>query len=529
MSTSMEGNYYVPHPLKRKADFFPIEDLSDFMWIAFVLTSVSIIANQVVDEFRSIVYLIGAVFLILTLYPVFEKKHERLYYLFVVAPILELYYILRRGKIYRDGDKEKWPYEVRAFGDIGLIYHLDKGTYSMVFKTSGSTMSTMNLTAQMGQNSMLAKIIRRASAATKLRGMKISFGYDIRPENPFAVSYMLAKTGAPNVLLPEAVMSGKPLESYTRQDRRETYLRQIANEMEEMAFYATRPDNMVFVVTIKDNRVFRKILRRGEGWTGEVRNQTIFLIRETLTLLLKKVAQDVRLITGPEAEEYLQVARSITDAYQMYTEQHLHNAALHEQQEEDAVPDALIELESGETEKPSEEYRFAPAPQREITAYSDALSMDGTYGTVIELTEFPLDQPPVDYLRDYSPVFNLPADFFTLNVMGQTKKGSLQSFTHDLGNLMSDSTRSLLGREKQGLKAELLQEKRDEEAHRLNTTYTINFTAEVAILATDREKLEDQALRSINLLGEETMGPARVTGRFRQFKALRAAITHIPE
>jgi len=512
------GNYFVPHPTRMRVNFFPLDDVFDYVWSAILLCLAFVLDAQLQD-FGTLAWLFVAILWTVTMWPIHPHKDERLYYLSLVAPLRELYSIYKKGVVWKIGQKEKFPYEVREFGKMGLVYDLNKGTYSMIFRMSGSAASTLSLVGQHGHNAQIGEILRRASASTGLKGLQVTFGYDIRPENPYAVRYILSQSGDINVILPEALVNGKPLEEYTAKDHRETSLRQIANEMELMALDATMP-TMVYVVTMQDNRVFRRILRRKEFYSQQVRRQSLIRIKETLTTLLRTVGQGIEMLDGDQAEEYLRQCRDIALINEYYGLKHQKLAA----EGEFGTDSEALSSE--------EQNKVLHAPNNHIVANPDSLTMDGTSSTVIDITEFPLDQPPVNYVREYSSVFNLPATFSSVSITGKTKKGSVQSFGRETGNLFGDAARSLTGREKRGVAREEMETEREQEERRLRASYTIDFKPSVAILAADnengREDLEIQVLATIDQLREKGLGPVPVTGRFRQFNRVLSAITHIP-
>ena len=506
------GNYFVPHPKRMRVNFFPIEDVSDYIW-SIVLLFGGLTLSTFWGDFGVLAWLLFGVFWLFTMWPIFPSKDERLYYLIFISPFRELFQVYKKGVIWKKGQKDKYPYEVREFGKMGLIYNVSKGTYSMVFRMTGSLASTLSLVGQYGNNASIAEILRRASASTGLKGLQVTFGYSVRPENPFAVRYELAERGDINVILPESLMQEKPEEEYTAVDRREIFLRQIANEMEMMALDGTLV-TMVYVVTINDSRVFRRILRQGEFYSQQVRRQSLIRIKETLTTLLRTVAQGVEMLNGDQAEEYLRQSRDVARAYEYY---------------------GLVNQRAAEGEDTltkDEQTKLLHAPSESITANADSLTMDGTSGTVIRLTEFPLDQPPVNFVREYSSVFDLPAPFFSVSITGKTKKGSVQSFAKSTGNTFADAARSVTGREKKGLAQQELESEREDEERRLRASYTIDFRPSVAILAADENKSRDsldlQVLATIDQLREKGLGPVHVTGRHRQYNEVLSTITHIP-
>jgi len=512
------GNYFVSHPTRMRVNFFPMDEASDYVW-SVILIVLSIVFNALWQDFGAFAWLIGFVLWIITMWPVVPSKEERLYYLVFIAPFRELYQMYKKGVIWKNGQKEKFPYEVHEFGKMGLIYDTSKQTYSMVFGMTGSAASTLSLLGQYGHNAQIAEILRRASASTGLRGLQVTFGYDIRPENPLAVRYILSEMGDINVMLPEALMNDKPVEDYTAKDKREVALRQIANEMEMMALDASSV-TMVYVITMQNNRVFRKILRSGEFYSHQVRRQSLIRIKETLTTLLRTVAQGIEMYDGDQAEEYLRKCRDIAHYYEYCGLINQQLAAGEEGSEQD-------ELLTDE-----EKVKILHAPNEHIIANQDSLTMDGTSGSVVRITEFPLDQPPVNYVREYSSVFNLPAPFFSVNVTGKTKKGSVQSFTKETTNTLTDAARTMTGRQKRGVAQEEMETEREAEERRLRASYTIDFKPSVAILAADdengRDNLDLQVLATIDQLKEKGLGPVQVTGRFRQFNEVLSAITHIP-
>lgn len=528
MSDASEvGNYFVPHPGRMRVSFFPITEVTDYVWSAFVAAAFYGL-GLLWGDFSSIAWVLGAGFWVATMWPMIPSKDERLYYLALVAPVVELRYIFRRGKVWVKGQKERYPYQVHVIGPMGLIYHIFNRTYSMVFITQGSLISTLNLVAQRGQNGQMAQIIRRASASTGLKGLKINFGFDMRPEDPFAVRYMLAAMGNVNVILPDVLDKGVPERDYTRKERRLVKLRGVANEMEDMALAAAKV-TMSITVTVKDNGKFQKILREGYAYNQDMSRQTLVQVRDTLAALLKTVWEDPRMLDGREAEEYSRTRWDIAKSQTFYTQQMLQRAEEEERQMELKRTGGLNALEQNagvsSLQKQSQHFH---SPEEYITAHADCLAMDGTYATTIKLTEMSLDQPPVDYIRDYSGIFNTPALFFSIDVMGQTKKGSIQYFGKDAQNSVKSVARQMAGAEKTGIAAEEAAQQEYEEMRRLRASYTIDFIPSITVLADNRDIMEQWAMATVAQNTEMQFGPARVTGRFRQVREVLPSLMHIP-
>lgn len=525
MSNSSEvGNYFVPHPRHMRASFFPITEFSDFVWTALVALAFGSLGSAW-GEFSSIAWVLGFAFWVITMWPVVPSKDERLFFLVLIAPVIELAFVLRGGRIWSKGKKVKYPYEVREIGPMGLIYHLERKTYSMVFYVDGSTISTYDLVSQMGQNSQIAQIIRRASAITGLKGLQFTFGYDVRPEDPFAVRYMLANMGNVDVLLPEVLATSKPESEYTREDRRMIKLRGIANEMEMMALNAAKT-TMSITVTVKDNRAFQKIIREGYVYNQDIRRQTLVQITNALAALLKTVYENPRMLNGDQAEEHLRMTRDVARIQDFYARKMLESAAAEEARLNGSHrPVEVIRPVQVETTVQD----VFHAPEENITAHSDCLEMDGTYAALIKLVEFELDQPPVNYVRDFSDVFNVPALYFSVNVTGQSKKGSIQFLAKDASNTVSKTLRRMSDSERSGILAEEAALKEDEELRRLRTSYTVDFVPSVVILSDDRDALDLSVLETTGQFTERQLGPSRVTGRFRQYREVLSALSHIPD
>ncbi len=508
-------NYFIPHPRTMRVNFFPF-DVFDYVWTSLIFVACLLLA-QSWGDFGSLAWLVFGAIWFVTMWPIFPTMNERLYYLGLVAPFKELYFHRKKGYIWRKGQKEKYPYEVREFGKMGLIYTLDRQTYSMIFSMKGSPVAALSLVSQYGHNAQHAEILRRASASTGLRGLELTLGYDIRPENPFAVRYELALGGDLNVVLPEALVNGTPESEYTAKDHREVFRRQIANEMELMALDAPQV-SMVAVFTIKDNRVFRRILRQGMFYSHQVRRETLVRIRENLTTLLRTVYEGVEMLNGDQAEEYLRKSRDIAEIYEFYSQMD----EFYSDEEQRRT------MQGDESFVPSSDRPVYHAPFDHIIANPESLTMDGTSIALIRLTEFPLDQPPVDYLREYSSVFNLPVPFFSLNVSGKTKKGSLQSFIKGPRETFMDTTLEMVGNAKGGSEQDEVNERREAERQRLKASYTIDFKPSVVILAANQEDLDSQVLSTIDLLREKNLGPVHVKGRFRQWREVLSTVTHLP-
>lgn len=510
------GNYFVPHPRYMKASLFPIDDPIDIMWSAAIFVATMYVGN-LWGDYYSVAWVLGISLWLLTMSPVFRTKDERLYYLILIAPFIELGYVLKKGYIWKTGQRPNFPYEVHDFGSMGLIYDTNDKSYSLPFKVKGSRVGTYMLDEQWGWNRQLADIIERASISTGLRGLEFTFGYGIRSEDPFVVQYMLTALGNVDAVLPEALVTNKAPKDYTALDERFVNLRTIANEMEEMGLGAAKP-TMTVTVTVKKSRKFEKILKKGVAYSEDLQGQTLIQVRNTLVSLLQNVYEDPQLMNGAEAQEYLYLQRTANP--QVYYAEKMEAqaaAAMRQQEGSDADDDAVSVL--------NDTYH---APQQYIRAHPKCLAMDGTYGTTFRLTEVPLDQPPVDYFRDFSGIFDIPALYFSVSITGRTKKGSTQYATKDASSRVSKTFREMSGTEQDGIVAEEAAMKEEAERRRLRANYTVDFVPRITILSDDRAQLEKWAREADAQLQQRQLGPARVKWRFRQRREVLPGLLHLP-
>jgi hypothetical protein len=525
---SDEANHFIITPTRQRINFFPLVGL-DWPW-TYIIAFIVLIFVAFNGEYANLVIAAGATVWVLTMLPA-PKKDERIYYLFLVAPFKELFLALKKGVDWEATARQKkvlnaqgkYPYEVRVFGSMGLVYHLFDRTYSMVFRVSGSNISVENLITQHGMNARFGDLVIKASAITKLKGLLVTFGYDHRPVNPYEVENVFAERGALDAVRPLALAENKDIEDYTPYDRRMAFHHQLYNEMIQMPALGSAPQ-MVYVVTVDDNRKFRNILKRSQFYQSELRNQPLIRIKNTIMSQLSMLAEGVEMLDGFAAEEYLRRAWDIElEGYFDEIEIRLAES---------------IDNTSGETEYDNENNH---APRESIVAHSDRLQLDGTHISTIKLTEGPLDQSPVNFIRDYTSVFDLPARYYSVSVTAQTRKGSAQYTRREAAGTVASVATSMLDAGPSGVKRERMEEERDEGMRLLDASpYTADYSIRIAILNThpytvesdDPDNpiigLEDEVTNCIDALTKDRLGPEAVTMRFRQKMEALSTITHIP-
>lgn len=523
-----DTNYFVVTPTRPRTNFFPLVGW-DYPWTVLM----SIITLLFIAQYRdlsNLVVAIGLVVWVVTMLPA-RKKEERVYFLFLVAPFIELILTLKSGVDWKSSNKQKsaansarkYPYEIREFGSMGLVYNLFDHTYSMIFEVTGSNISVENLVTQYGMNARFGDLFLKASAITKLKGLLITFGFDIRPESPYEIENVFAARGALDVVKPLAQAEAKDIKDYTQYDHRMAFYHQLYKEMVSMTKPASSPQ-MVYVVTVDDSRKFRSILKKSKYYSSEMRKQPLIRIKNTIMSQLSLLADDVKVLDGFSAELYLRRAWDVKlEGYFEEIELRLASS---------------IDETGGEYEYDQENNH---APREIIAMHPDRLQMDGTHLSTIVLTENPLDQSPVNFVRDYTSVFDLPANYYSVSVTAKTKKGSRQYNVRAASSTIASVSTDILDAGVSGVRRERMEQERDEGMRMLDASlYTADYTIRIAILNAEpftletddpdkpRIGLEDEVISCVDALTKDGLGPEPVTMRFRQKMEALSAVTHIP-
>ncbi len=530
MSDEKDTYYFVSHPRTPKRSIFPLTT-ADIMWIWIIAIVAAYIGSFFVG-FQNLVYIGAFIFVFATLMPA-PGGDDSWYYITLVAPIRNFLIWRRHDVIWKEGmSDDMYPYKVHVFHDIALVYYTVRRTYSVVFLVGGSNISTLKLGGQMGVHASIKDVIEKAAVQTGIDGIRINYGYDILPGNPFDVSYANIERVNLNALSKSLRITDKPEGEYSPEEKRWSFRRQLLNEMEEAGVQGTNP-RMVYTVTFKNNRVFRKILKRKVFWSSDLRKQSLVSVRDTLTKLLGGIYEDVQVLGQEALEAYLRQARDVAKIHFYYGENHL----------------AMVEAEDKDENVMFPSDRFAPS--QHIIAKNDRLQIDGTLATVFELDEFPLDQPPVNYVRDFSGVFDLPVMFFSTDIAGKSRSGRARRVFVDVANTFGDQGMKFIGRERSSRKEAKVEESREQEAERIDRKYTVDFKPTVAVYGVtdtnDFQRLYNRYLNSPEFSGmtpEEIFAyevkqadnhldlhglePVRVKGRFRQMETVLGTIMHIP-
>lgn len=520
-TTNKDAYVYVKHPTKMRANFLNLDEPGDMPWTILVgITAFALISFGYVGVTIGVIAAV-AVWIISMLR--WGKQAERIYAMLFVVPFKEFALEKRKGIIFRATTDSKrvrrkksletaYPYEVREYDNMGLVYHKRRATLTMIFVASGSAMSSLSLSRQFAFNQRIAGTILRASAAVGIKGLELCFGLNIRPGSPYEVSDNLLEYGNMDALVPKALSDNKPLEDYTDEDFMNDFLSRVAidlqNEMSENG-----PDaQIVFTVTIKESRALRRISQRksGEYELREIRNEPLVRIRDTVLEQWGRVADDVRMLNGDEVEAHLRTSRDIVMVKDFYDDQNDRTTS--------ADPADAAE-------------RNFHAPMSSITAEKESLEIDSTHMASFKLTGFPdqMDEPPVDFIRERTSVYAIPAEYYSVSIQMRTQKTGWQYRLAEGGANLRGAAGSLIGARTSGPRVERREQESYEELTKLDgTVYSVSFIPIVTVLATNAEDLEDAAYACHKTLSVEQFEPVRITGRFRQLDTVLSAITHIP-
>lgn len=495
------------HPKKRSHRFF-VMSTRDIVWTGFSALLMTVAIATASSSIRTYILILGVVTWILSMFKL-PKNDERVYW----QPVLLVSNWLLRsfrayGLIWDNSQPSKRlrravnpiiPLKVVGFGDIGLIYNRHRDTFSIVFTALGSEISSMNIAAQKAKQDELAEAVRKMAASVK-EPVQVSFGVRARPEDPYALFNEIALRGEPEVVLPRALE--KDPSTYTDEDRRMLFLHSVQRELPSILEMANDVD-MFMVVSVRSTDAFKRALKKRSIKDKELNKQPIMRLKSLALPHLEKVTgEQVTVLDAEGVERFLRKAWDVTGLREYYERAHRRRVA-----GEEIIPDKWY-------------------PQQHIKVGPSHVEIDSTFGSVIKITGFPVDQAPPFRAREF---YWSTARWHSHVIIGETVHGGVEYNLSVGGHGILGDIKEILGFDqtspRERRKAQEVDERLDEIAQ---SVYTQAFNAYVAVSSTKSlDDLEDEVQAELERLAAIGFSPVLVTGESAQLLAYLSATTAI--
>lgn len=565
----------IKHPWARSQRFIP-RDAMDWIWTAVVATIGMIIAVTLGNAGFSwvttlLVIPIGAVWAFSMYTPESSKLNERIYQM-PITIIKDIRLAMRKGEVFRSEqsikaemriaaeEKEKereskltkeryqkkvvtvdsipaaeianfelsiedrrrldkvFPLEVRGFAishdaNIGLIYNKTKMTYSMVFKASGSKVRDASRKSQYNTVLRYAGLIKKATATAGLRGLNVSMGIRNRPQDQWLIPETMLEVGDLDVILPQALIEEKPVSDYTEDDQMDMELNELLADLAELGVQSYSVDMMI-VITVKENDALRKAYKNAKMSEKEYRRLPIVRIQNVVLPTLNRiVGGGVEILDVEGAERYLRKALDVSTLFYFYGDAEETTVLKRERAE------AGIE----EVVDSSKYNRYLP--KGHIISTNTSVNVDGTYGSVLDMTTFPKGEL---YVHDMPVLTDAEARWSSFSVIGQTVRSGLEyTVTNGARGLFSDLA-DRFGIIVTGPRAD---RKAGEQYDRLtemdNAGVNQNFVVRYAALETSADELESQLALDVDRFNGIGLGPVQVTSPSQQWLKFLSTVTLI--
>lgn len=565
----------IKHPLVRSQRFIPREPL-DWIWTAAVaalgLIITSVVNNAGFGWLTSLLIIPLAGVWAFSMYtPESSKYNERIYQI-PVTIIKDIRLRMNRGEVYRSEqsikaemrisaeEKEKeqraklegvpykrvpvnvesitateignfeigpeerrrvakvFPLEVRGFAvskdaNIGLIYNKSKMTYSMVFTADGSKVRDASRKSQYNTIMRYAGLIKKATATAGLRGLNVSMGIRNRPQDQWLIPETMLEVGDLDVILPEALINEKPTDEYTLDDKMDIELNELLADFAELGVQSYSVDMMV-VITVKENDALRKAYKDATMSEKDYRRLPIVRIQNVILPTLNRiVGGGVEILDVEGAERYLRKALDVSTLFYFYGDA----------EETKVLKRERVEAGIEEVVDYSKFNRYLP--KGHIISTNTSLNVDGTFGSVLDMTTFPKGEL---YAHDMPALTDAESRWSSFSVIGQTVRSGLEyTVTNGARGLFSDLA-DRFGIIVTGPRAD---RKAGEQYDRLtemdNAGVNQNFVVRFAALETSADALEQQLALDVDRFNGIGLGPVQVTCPSQQWLKFLSTVTLI--
>lgn len=395
---------------------------------------------------------------------------------------------------------------------LGLIYHKEKHTYSMVFCADGSPMRNLPHTAQYGVMRGFASLISKTTAAAGFRGLSVSSGIRNRPQDQWLIPETMLEVGDPDVILPRVIAMGIPEEEWTADDRMDVNLHYLQNDFAELTVQSNSIA-MMFVITVKETEPLRQAFKKSSMPEKEFRRLPIVRIQKMILPTLEKlVGGPVRILDVPGIERYLREARDVATLFSYNNEAELTKVTQREQarQGEPVVID-------------SDDYRRY-LPKSHIIAKKHYLNVDGTYASVLDMTTFP-QEPPM-HAHEMPDLADAESRWSSFSVIGQAAKSGLEyTVLNNVTGILGDLA-DRIGIVRSGPKVERKQNEQydwlsDIERARATQQFVVRF----ATLQVSEEELEEDLAKDVSRFTGLGFGPVQVAQESQQWSKFLTTVT----
>lgn len=394
--------------------------------------------------------------------------------------------------------------------DIGLIFHRAKQTYTMVFTAPGSPVRGMSRHAQYNVMRGFADLIAKATAITGLSGLKVSMGVRNRPQDQWAIPEMLLEVCDPRVIMPNAILTEKPLEEYTDDDHRDVNLYRLGQQFSELTDISYKVD-MVLTVTVAENDTMRKAFKSERLSEAAFQRLPIVSIRNIVEPLLQRLVNgNVRLLDTVGVKRYLRRAIDVSTLFHYYGEEEYSRVLSREQAQLDGSQQAIV----------TPQWHL---PSSHIVATRKGVNIDGTYASVLDLTTFPQLGFDVHEMANLSDGMSTWSSF---SVIGESINSGLEYAVTNRSAGMLAELKDRLGYITEGPKADMNAEARYQRlAEMASTGVNQSFVVRYATLGLSEDDVEYESGLDMDRFRGLGLGPVRVEQPSQQWLKFLTTVT----
>lgn len=402
------------------------------------------------------------------------------------------------SKSKRNKRKAVFPFEVHAFGDIGLIHTRHKKADTMVFASTGSPISSLNLHDQYTAHASIADVFRRAAAIAGMK-IEISMGVRARPEDPWKFWNTISAIGEGEVVLPAAFVTAE--QKWTDYDRRMLVLNDIQSSLAQIGQIANDVD-MVLLITVQRPPAFDKAVKKQTIEERESNQQPIMRIKSIAIPLLEKILKNgVTILDAEGAERYLRKSWDVIGLSEYYNR-------------------ANERLINGDFDTHDQWYA-----ERLIRVTDRYVQIDDTFGATLKMHTYPKEAA---YPYDSRAFYAAGSRWFSNGVIGETVNGGWEYRILNTSQGFLSDIISVSGIQWSGPKVERKEQEVTDRLREIDqSTYTESYNPLSAISAGSAEELEINVQGEIDRLTAEGMSPIRVIGESKQFSSYLSATTFI--
>ncbi|RWZ78729.1 MAG: hypothetical protein EOT05_03200 [Candidatus Microsaccharimonas sossegonensis] len=410
-----------------------------------------------------------------------------------------------RGMVLRDGSK------------VGLIFQKEKRTYSMVFKTDGSRFRSMSHVNQYLTIKGYADLIKQATVTAGLRGLNIAMGVRNRPQDQWLIPETMKQVASMEVIMPEAILSEKDPETYTLDDKMNVALYEMQAEGFAELTVQSYSTDMVLVVTVKENDALRKAFetknKKNEMSEKVFRRLTITRIKNIVFPKLDAlVGGGTEILDVEQAERYLRKSRDVTTLFDYYNEAEELLLLNKERQHNgiEVVGDAMYD-------------RYLPVSH--VITSKTGINVDGTYATVLDMTEYPREEALAHEMADLTDAISR---FTSFSVIGQSHSSNMEYIVTNNGLGAIGELADNAGIIRTGPRAERRQNERYDELRNIDeSSVRQNYVIRFAALESSEEDLEEQIAADMDRFATLGYTPVQVSRPSQQWKKFLTTVTLI--